>query len=35
MVVIDRDYLSCPEDAIRQIRVLRTIMGGKVTFSAN
>ncbi len=35
LVVIDRDYLTCPEDAIKQIRVLQTIMGGKPTYSAN
>jgi predicted amidohydrolase YtcJ len=35
LVVIDRDYLTCPEDAIRRIRVLQTILGGNVTYSAN
>ncbi len=35
LVVIDRDYLTCPEDEIRRIRVLQTIMGGNVTYSAN
>lgn len=35
LVVIDRDYLTCPEDDIRRIRVLQTILGGRVTYSAN
>ena len=30
LVVIDRDYLECPEEEIRQIKVLTTIVGGKV-----
>jgi predicted amidohydrolase YtcJ len=29
LVVIDRDYLNCPEAEIRHIQVLRTIVGGK------
>jgi len=32
LVVIDRDYLTCPEDDIRQIKVLRTVVGGKTVF---
>ncbi|MCX7886682.1 MAG: amidohydrolase [Verrucomicrobiae bacterium] len=32
LVVIDRDYLECPEDDIRHIKVLRTIVGGKTVF---
>jgi predicted amidohydrolase YtcJ len=27
LVVIDRDYLTCPEDDIRAIKPLRTIVG--------
>lgn len=33
-VVIDRDYLACPEDEIRQIRALKTLVGGKVVYDA-
>jgi predicted amidohydrolase YtcJ len=32
LAVIDRDYLACPEDEIRKIRVLRTVVGGKTVF---
>jgi predicted amidohydrolase YtcJ len=32
LVVIDRDYLNCPEGEIRKIKVLRTIVGGKTVF---
>ncbi|MBI5683513.1 MAG: amidohydrolase family protein [Verrucomicrobia bacterium] len=32
LVVIDRDYLTCAEDDIRKIKVLRTIVGGKTVF---
>jgi predicted amidohydrolase YtcJ len=32
VVVIDRDYLTCPEDEIRQIEPLMTIIGGKVLY---
>jgi predicted amidohydrolase YtcJ len=28
-VIIDRDYLNCPEDEIRSIKVLRTVVGGR------
>jgi hypothetical protein len=35
LTIIDRDYLTCPEEEIRRIRVLTTILGGKITFSAN
>jgi hypothetical protein len=31
-VVIDRDFLTCPEDEIRQIQPLATIVGGRVVF---
>ncbi|MBN1422158.1 MAG: amidohydrolase family protein, partial [Planctomycetes bacterium] len=31
-IVIDRDYLACPVDEIRAIRVVRTYVGGKVVF---
>ncbi len=32
MVVINRNYLSCPVDEIKGIQALRTIVGGKVVF---
>lgn len=32
MVVISRNYLSCPVDQIRNIQVLRTIVGGRTVF---
>src|SRR5690348_4366844 len=32
MVVISRNYLSCPVDQIRDIQTLRTIVGGKIVF---
>ena len=31
-VVIDRDYLICPEPEIRDIRVLRTVVAGQTVF---
>jgi predicted amidohydrolase YtcJ len=31
-VVIDRDFLMCPEDEIRKIEPLMTIVGGKVVY---
>jgi predicted amidohydrolase YtcJ len=34
MVVIDRDYFKCPEDEIRQIRPVMTILNGKVVYRA-
>jgi predicted amidohydrolase YtcJ len=33
MVVIDRDYFSCPEDEIREIKPVSTILNGKVVYS--
>jgi predicted amidohydrolase YtcJ len=33
-VVIDRDYLTCPEDEIRSIEPLMTIVGGKIGYSS-
>lgn len=32
MTVIDRDYLSCPEDQIREINPVMTIIGGRISF---
>ena len=34
MVVIDRDVLTCPEDDIKDTKVLTTYLGGKVIFEA-
>jgi predicted amidohydrolase YtcJ len=34
LVVIDRDYLTCPEDDIRKIEPLMTVIGGKVVYQA-
>ena len=34
LVVIDRDYLTCPEDEIRRIEPLVTIVGGSVVYEA-
>jgi predicted amidohydrolase YtcJ len=32
-IVIDRDYMKCPDSEIKDIRVLQTILGGKVVFN--
>jgi predicted amidohydrolase YtcJ len=32
LIIIDRDYLTCPADEINSTRVLTTIVGGKVVF---
>ena len=34
IVIIDRDIMSCPEDDIKETKVLRTILGGKTIYSA-
>jgi predicted amidohydrolase YtcJ len=34
LVVIDRDILTCPEEEIKEIKVLRTILGGKTIYKA-
>jgi predicted amidohydrolase YtcJ len=31
-IVIDRDYLNCPEDEIRHIKSLRTVVGGRTVW---
>ncbi len=33
-IVIDRDYMKCPESEIKDIRVLQTVLGGKVVYSS-
>jgi len=35
LVVLDRDYLTCPEDEIRLIKPLLTVLDGKVVFDAS
>ena len=35
MVVIDRDYLTCPEDRIRDIEAVMTIVDGQVVYARN
>jgi predicted amidohydrolase YtcJ len=32
LVVIDKDFLACPEDEIRHIQPLATVVNGKVVF---
>jgi len=32
MVVLDRDFLDCPADGIRDVRVEMTVVGGKVVY---
>jgi predicted amidohydrolase YtcJ len=34
LVIIDRDILTCPEDEIKDVKVLRTILGGKTVYDA-
>jgi len=31
-VVVDRDYLTCADDEIRNIQAVRTVVGGKTVF---
>jgi hypothetical protein len=33
LLVIDRDYLTCPEDEIRRIETVMTVIGGKIVYS--
>jgi predicted amidohydrolase YtcJ len=35
MVVISKDYLTCPEDEIKDIEALRTVVDGKVVFESD
>jgi predicted amidohydrolase YtcJ len=35
LAIIDRDYLTCPEDEIKDIQVVQTILGGKVVYDGN
>jgi hypothetical protein len=34
MIIIDRDILTCPEDNIKDTKVLRTILAGKSVYEA-
>ncbi len=34
MIILDRDILTCPEDDIRDTKVLRTILGGRTVYEA-
>ncbi len=34
LVILDRDILTCPEDEIREIQAVKTILGGKVIHEA-
>jgi len=34
MIVIDRDILTCPEDEIKDTKILRTLLGGKTVYAA-
>ena len=31
-IVIDRDIMTCPEDEIKDIQVLRTVIGGETVY---
>lgn len=35
LVVLDRDYLTCPEEEIKQIKPLLTVLDGKVVYDAS
>jgi predicted amidohydrolase YtcJ len=32
MVVIDKDFATCPEDGLKDIEPLQTVVGGKVIY---
>jgi predicted amidohydrolase YtcJ len=34
LIIVDRDILTCPEDEIKDTKVLRTIVGGKTVYKA-
>jgi predicted amidohydrolase YtcJ len=34
LVVIDRDYLSCPEQQIKDIQLVMTILNGRIVYRA-
>ena len=33
MVVIDKDFMTCPEDDLKDIEPLQTVVGGRVIYS--
>jgi predicted amidohydrolase YtcJ len=35
IVVLDRDYMTCPEEEIRDIESVLTLVGGRVGYEAN
>ena len=35
IVVLDRDYMTCPEDEIRDIESVLTLVGGRVGYVAS
>jgi hypothetical protein len=34
MVVLSKDYEKCPEDEIKDIEALRTVVGGKIVYDS-
>jgi len=34
LIVVDRDILACPEDEIKETKVLWTLLGGKTVYKA-
>ena len=32
LIIIDRDYLKCPVDEVKETKVLLTVLGGKVVW---
>ena len=34
MVILDRDIMTCPEDEIKDIKILRTFLGGETVYAA-
>ena len=35
IVVLDRDYMTCPEEEIRDIESVLTLVGGRVGYKSN
>jgi predicted amidohydrolase YtcJ len=33
-IVIDRDFMTCPESEIREIKALKTVVAGEVVYSS-
>jgi hypothetical protein len=34
MIILDRDIMTCPEDEIKEIKVLQTFLGGETIYKA-